>query len=225
MERRTLEATKRQELGSRAARQLRHRGLVPAVLYGHQRDTVHLAVPLKEFEQLLHAGVRMVDLEIGGVVEPALVRDIQYDSMGDHLIHIDLARVAMDEKVTVTVPVELHGLAKGAASGGILDHVLQDLEVRCLPSDIPERVRIEITDLDMGEIVHVRDVEVPPGVEFLHDPDATVLTIHPPVTAPAVAVAEEEVEVEGGAEPEVIGGRREEEEPPAAAGGQRGRGG
>ncbi len=209
MESATIEASRREELGSRAARRLRRQGLVPAVLYGHNLDPVHLTLPLKTVERLLHAGIRMVNLQIGDLSEPALIRDVQYDLMGDHIIHVDLVRVALDEKVTVTVPVELHGLAKGVASGGTLDHVIQDIEVRCLPRDIPERIRVEIADLDVGQIVHVRDLEPPPGVEIVHDPDATVVTIHPPVAA---EVAEEAAEAEAATEPEVIEGRRKEEE-------------
>ena len=210
MEHTTLQATKRQETGSRAARRLRREGLVPAVLYGHGRDTVHLSVPLKEFDHLRHGGARLLDLEIGGTVEPAVVKDLQYDSLGDAVLHVDFARVAMDETITVTVPVELHGLAKGVTSGGILDHVIVDIEVSCLPGNIPGNIRIEIADLDIGDVVHIRDIDAPEGVEFLQDPDAPVVTIHPPVAA-AEEEAVEEVELEAEAEPEVIGGRREQE--------------
>ena len=209
MDRPTLEATKRQELGTRAARRLRRDGLVPAVLYGHQRDTVHLSVPLKDFERMFDRGARLLDLEIGGTVEAALIRDLQYDSMGDHIVHVDFSRVAMDEKVTVTVPVDLHGLAKGVTHGGILDQVIVDLEVSCLPGDIPENVRIEIGDLDVGGIIHVRDVVPPPGCELLHDPDSPVVAIHASVAAAALAAEEEAEAAAAAAEPEVIGREKE----------------
>lgn len=210
MERATIQATKRGELGSRPSRRLRRESLLPAVLYGHKRDPVHLALPLQDVERVLHGGGRVVDIEIGGTVEPALLKDIQYDAFGDQVLHIDLARIDADERVTVSIAVELHGLARGAASGGILDHVVQDLEVECLAMAIPEKIRVEVASLDIGDVVHIRDLVVPEGVRVLHDPDAPVVTIHPPVTAAAVA-AEEEVET-GGAEPEVVGGRREKED-------------
>lgn len=219
MERATIQATKRGELGSRPSQRLRRESLLPAVLYGHQRDPVHLALPLQDVERLLHEGGRVVDIEIGGTVEPALLKDIQYDAFGDQVLHIDLARIDADERVTVAIAVELHGLAKGAASGGILDHVVQDLEVECLAMAIPEKIRVEIASLDIGDVVHVRDLVVPEGVRVLHDPDAPVVTIHPPVTAVAVA-AEEEVEAEG-AEPEVVGGHREKEDETTATDKQR----
>lgn len=202
----TLHATKRQELGSRASVRLRKAGLVPAVLYGHKRDTVPLSVPFKEIERVVAAGSRMVNLEIGGVQELALLKEVQYDSMGDELLHVDLARVAIDEKVTVRVPVELHGLAKGVASGGTLDHVVKDIEVVCLPHDIPEKIRVEIAGLDIGQMIYVRDIQLPPGVECRLDPGTVVAVVHAPTEAKEVAPAEA-----GPAEPEVIGRKAAEE--------------
>jgi len=204
MESATIQATKRGQLGTRPARRLRAEGLIPAVLYGHGRDPVHLAVSVKKVEHLVTSGIHMVDLDIGGTLETALIKEIQFDAMGSHLIHVDLTRVAMDEEVTVSVSIELHGLAKGAASGGTVDHAIQDIDVRCLPHAIPERIRLEIADLDIGDVIHVRDIAPPPGVEFMHDPDTPVVTVHPPIAAPAEA---EEVEVPE--EPEVIGDRGE----------------
>jgi large subunit ribosomal protein L25 len=207
MERTAIHAAKRQELGTRATRRLRRDSLVPAVLYGHKIDPVHLTIPLKEVEHLMHSRARMVDVEIGGTVETALIKDIQHDFFGDQVLHLDLARVAMDEKVTVTVPVELHGLAKGLGAGGVLDHVLQDLHVSCLPGDIPERIRVEVGALDVGSILYVRDVVAPERVEILNEPDAPVVTVHAPVVAEPEPVTEE-----APAEPEVISARREKEE-------------
>jgi large subunit ribosomal protein L25 len=210
MERTTLQAEKREELGTRAAQRMRSAGRVPVVLYGHQRDTVHLSVDLKELEHLLHSGTRMVELDIGGTTEPALMKDLQYDAMGDEILHLDLARVSMDEKVQVTVPVELHGTPKGVLSGGTLDFVLQDIEVECLASDIPEHIVLEVAGLDIGDVVHVRELPAPEGVEFTIDGDAPVVTIHAPVT---IEVEEEEVApVDMQAEPEVIGRAADEDE-------------
>jgi len=213
METPSLSATKRQELGSRASRRLRAEGMLPAVLYGHRRDTVHLTLPRKDFEHVFHHGARLVDLEIGGTVETAVIKELQYDMMGDQVVHVDFARVAMDEKLEVAVPVELHGLAIGTTHGGILDHVLVDLEVSCLPRDIPDVIRIEVAQLDVGGVIHVRDITPPPGVEFRQDPDAPVVMVHAPLhaevaAAPAAAV---EGEIEA-AEPELIGRKEREAE-------------
>ncbi|HUT35855.1 MAG TPA: 50S ribosomal protein L25 [Planctomycetota bacterium] len=208
METATLHATKRQELGTHAMRRLRREGLLPAVLYGHRRDTVPLSVPLTEIQRAIAAGTRMVSLDIGGVQEMALLKEIQHDSLGDELLHVDLARVAMDEKVTVRVPVELHGLAKGAASGGTLDHLVQDIEVTCFPQDIPEKIRVEVAHLDVGQMVCVRDLQPPAGVQFRLDPEIPVAIVHAPVAAKEPAPAEAPVLP---TEPELIGRRAAEE--------------
>ena len=208
MEIATLEATKRQELGTRAVRRLRRTGLLPAVLYGRRRDTVPLSVARKEMERVLAAGTRMITLDIGGVQELALLKDIRYDSFGDELLHVDLARVAMDEKVTVRVPVVLHGLPKGVVSGGTLDHVVQDIEVICFPQDIPDRIRVEVAHLDVGQMVYVRDLPAPAGVEFDLEPETPVAVVHAPVAAKEEVPAEAAAEA---AEPEVIGRKAAEE--------------
>jgi len=215
MEQATLQATKRQDLGSRAARRLRKQGIVPAVLYGHQLGTVHLSLPIKEVERVLHAGSRMVTLEIGGTVETALLKDLQYDSMGDHLLHVDLSRIAMDQKVALTVPVELHGHAKGVLAGGVLDQAVRDIEVSCLPRDIPEKIRVEIADLGVDGIIYVRDLVPPPGVELLQDPDAPVVSIHMPEAEEAPPTP---AEAAAPPEPELI--RREKEEEPTEEAGK-----
>jgi len=208
MEIATLQATKRQELGTRAVRRLRRSGILPAVLYGRRLDTVPLSVPSKEMNRLITAGMRMVTLDIGGVQELALLKDIRYDSLGDEVLHVDLARVAMDEKVTVRVPVVLHGLPKGVASGGTLDHVVQDIEVTCLPQDIPERIRVEVAHLDVEQMVCVRDLQAPTGVEFDLEPETPVAIVHAPVAAAEEELAEGEP---AAPEPELIGRRAAEE--------------
>jgi len=208
METAVIHATKRPTVGTRAARRLRREGQLPLALYGHQRDTMHLSVPLKEVERLIAAGSRMVHVEIGGTVEMALLKELQYDSLGDHLVHLDLARVAMDEKVTVRVPVELHGLAKGTLAGGTLSHSLKDVEVTCLPSDLPEKIRVEVADLGVGQVIYLRDLKPPEGVAFHHELDTPVVAVHAPLEAKEAVPAEA---AEGAAEPEVIGRRAAEE--------------
>jgi len=204
METAILHATKREQLGSNSALRLRRAGDLPVVLYGHRRDTVHLSVPLKEVQHVIHAGTRMVTVDIGGAQEPALLREIQYDAMGDHLLHVDLARIALDEKVTVTVPVELHGLAKGAVAGGTLAHLVQDIEVTCLPMDIPEKIRVEVAHLEIGQMLCVRDIKAPGGVQFVLDPETPVVIVHQPSAEQEAAPVEG---VEQVAEPELIGRR------------------
>ena len=211
MDRATLAATKRQEIGTHAARRLRRQGLVPAVLYGRQRDTVHLSVPQKEFERLFHGGARLLDIEIGGTLEPVLIQDLQYDALGDHILHVDFTRVAMDEAITVTVPLELHGMPKGVTEGGTLEQGLMDIEVSCLPGDIPERIRIEVAHLEIGDTIHLGDLVGPPGVEFVGEDETPVVSVHAPQELEEPEEAAETQETLG-TEPEIIGREAEDRE-------------
>jgi len=211
-----LHAERRTECGSASARRLRRAGRLPVVLYGHKEDTVALAVPWAEFEAVLHAGARMVDVDVDGRAEKALVKDVQFDPLGDTVLHVDLVRVAMDETVEVTVPIELHGTAAGVKEGGGLDQLLHEVTVTCLPENIPETIRARVDDLEIGRILHLREVDLPPGVTPVGDPEAPVATVHPPM------VEEEAVPVEGEtapATPEVIGKGPREEEPEDRTGG------
>ncbi len=214
MDRPLIEAEKRQDLGTHGARRLRRQGLVPVVLYGHQLETVHLSVDEGTIESLLHEGARVVDLRLGETAETALLKDIQYDAMGDHVLHLDLARVAVDERVEVTVPVELHGTPRGVQDeDGVLDHVIQDIEIECPAVDIPENIRVEVDELEIGDTVHIRDVTPPPGVTLLQDDDMVVASVLPPQIEPEVEEPEAvALEAEFAAEPEVIGQAEREEE-------------
>jgi large subunit ribosomal protein L25 len=200
----------RNESGSQAARKLRRKGLVPAVLYGHKEATVHLSLNLEEFTKALRHGARVVDLKTdGGKDEKALIRDLQWDHLGKSLLHIDFARVSLDERIHVTVRVELRGIAPGVNAGGVLDQPLHELEIECLAISIPETIRVNIAELQMGGVIHVKDLTLPEGVTTDADPDAIV--VH--VTLPAAETEPGAIpEAGGSAEPEVIGKAKEEEE-------------
>src|SRR5712692_6444469 len=126
-----LVAEKRNEHGKREARRLRQKGLIPAVLYGHKKETISLALPTEEMEKTIRHGVRVVDLKAGGDVQKALIRDVQWDHLGKELLHVDFARVAADERVVLTVPVEIRGTAPGVSAGGVLDQPIHILSVEC----------------------------------------------------------------------------------------------
>ena len=131
----------RNENGSQAARKLRRKGQVPAVLYGHKEATVHLSLDLDEFTKALRHGARVVDLKTdGGKDEKALIRDLQWDHLGKSLLHIDFARVSLDERIHVTVRLELRGIAPGVNAGGVLDQPLHEVEIECLAISIPETI-------------------------------------------------------------------------------------
>lgn len=205
-----LVATSRNESGSQAARKLRRKGLVPAVLYGHKEATVHLSLNLDEFTKALRHGARVVDLKTeGGKDEKALIRDLQWDHLGKSLLHIDFTRVSLDERIHVTVRLELRGIAPGVNSGGVLDQPLHELEIECLAISIPETIRVNIAELQLGGIIHVKDLTLPEGVTVKADPDAIVVHVTTPVDEAEPGAIPESG---GSAEPEVIGKAKEDEE-------------
>ncbi|MFQ5414728.1 MAG: 50S ribosomal protein L25, partial [Phycisphaerae bacterium] len=147
---------------------------------------------------------------LDGVARSYLIKSVQYDHLGHEPIHVDLARVDMDERVTVNVGIELRGVPKGVSEGGVLDQQIADIEISCRVTDIPETLHPVVTALGLGESLLVKDLELPPGVTALAEPDARVATVR----APAAAVEEEAVSAEAeeaAAQPERIGRVREEE--------------
>src|SRR5229473_3058432 len=142
-----LVAETRAGRGKQAARRLRRTGKVPAVVYGHKEETLSVALPLEEVEKAIRRGVRVVDLKAGGKEEKALIRDVQWDHLGKELLHVDFARIAVDERVTISVPLELKGTAPGVTGGGVLDQPLHSLHVECLAIAIPESIRVNISEL------------------------------------------------------------------------------
>ncbi len=193
--------------GSQAARKLRRQGLVPAVVYGHKEATVSIALPLDDVQRAVRHGIRVVDLQSDGKQDKALIKEIQWDHLGKDILHVDFARVSMDERIEVSVPLELRGIAAGVTAGGVLDQPMHTLTVECLAISIPESIRVNIQNLQIDGAIHVRDLVLPDGVKAVDDPDAIV--VH--VTAPlAEAEAAPPAEAATPAEPEVIGHRKPE---------------
>jgi large subunit ribosomal protein L25 len=203
-----ITANTRTEKGTHRVRRLREKGLIPAIVYGHKVEPKPVSVPKDDLLALLRHGRQMVELQMDDGNERALIKDIQYDAFGDHVIHVDFTRVTMDEKITVTVPVELVGHPVGVTHGGILEHSLKEVEVECLPGDIPDEISVIARELDIDAVVHVKDLPRMPGVIYLNDPNEVVVHILPPVKPVEV---EEAAVGEAGAEPEVLTERKEEE--------------
>ena len=204
-----LETQPRQGRGTQAARRLRRQGLVPAVIYGHKKETVPIALNGEELHNAIRHGARVVDLKSGAGTEHALIQDLQWDHLGKDIIHVDFRRVDVDERVEVPVPIELRGIAPGVTAGGLLDQPLHTLTVECPVNAVPDSIRVNIGELQLDQSIHVRDLHLPPEVKVLDDPDAIVVHIRPPqveAEAAAAPVAAEQ------AEPEVIGRKAAEEE-------------
>jgi large subunit ribosomal protein L25 len=205
----TLVTQPRAGRGSQAARKLRRTGLIPAVLYGHKEETLCVALPVDEIENAIRHGVRVVDLKANGKEEKAFIRDVQWDHLGKALLHVDFTRVAADERIVVMVPIEIRGVAPGINAGGTLDQPIHTLSVECLAVSIPESIRVNVGELQIGSAIHVRDLVLPPGVTAMSDPDAIVVHVTTKLTEPEAPVAAEAPEQ---AEPEVIGRQKAEAE-------------
>jgi large subunit ribosomal protein L25 len=176
----TLKATPRTGTGSRAADKLRKQGLIPGIVYGHKKDNAAVAVSAEELDRavrVLH--VRMLELEVDGKPETVLIREVQWDAFGRHMVHVDFERKSRTDRVKVTVPVELRNAPK-QTGGGVLDQPLHRLHVECPLGSIPEAVRIDITNLTLGSPIHVSDLKLPDGVTVLEPPEAVVVQLKLP---------------------------------------------
>jgi len=194
-----LNATVRKTTGNSPARQLRMAGHVPAVLYGPQTESVLLSVNIKEFEQILkrgNIGSLILNLVIQNgekITKPAMIKELQSHPVSGNFLHIDFYEIDMQRKINVMIPVVTKGVCKGVELGGLLQIIRREVEVLCMPGDIPESIEIDITDLDVGDSVHVEEIPLGENVELSADVNFTILT----VVSPKVEAVEEEEEEEG----------------------------
>lgn len=208
-----LNAETRNETGKGIARALRRGDEIPAVIYGHGRAPEALKVSRAELEKVLAvAGAStVVELKLGGKKLKTLIREVQRHPTRLDVLHVDFLEIHAGEKLTVRAPIKLVGSPEGVRSqGGVLDQVLRDVEIRVLPSNLPEFIELDVTSLTVGHSLHVSDIKVP-DAEILDDPDSTVCTVVPPrvEVEPVVVIEEEEEEA---LEPELIRKPRAEEE-------------
>lgn len=215
--------------GRRAgAKKLRTNGRIPAVIYGRQVKPQNLEVISKEMENLIHHAVSenlLVDLAVKDDSRPkrlALVQEVQHHPLSGHILHVDFHEVAEDEKVTIMVPVETTGEAVGVKTdGGVLEHVLFKIKVRALPKDLPELITADVSNLKIGQAIHLGEIPAPAGVEIIGDKNIPVIAVAAPRT-------EEEEAAEAAAaaavpgEVEMIKEKKEEGEEGAAPAGKAG---
>ncbi len=204
-----LAAAKRTQRGSTACRRMRREGRIPGVVYGHQQDPISFEVTWESLAPVLKAGTRVVDLDVDGHVEKAMFRDIQWDTFGMAVRHIDLLRIDPNERVEVQVPVVLKGIAAGVLSGGILDHHLHNVTLECLAIQIPDGIPVKIAELQIGQAIHVSELELPANTVVKNDPETVVVQVKQ-------AIETEEPSAEGAeagpAEPEIVGRKVKETE-------------
>jgi large subunit ribosomal protein L25 len=210
-----LRGERREEMGKNAARKARAAGMIPGVVYGHGQEPVAVAIPAREFQLAIrhHRGANaIVNLAVNGAEYTALIREVQYDPVTHSILHMDFHHISLTETVEVNVAVHLNGMPTGVKDGGgVLELIMREIEVKCLPTAIPPYIEVDVTALQIGDSVHVRDLVVP-GVTILTDADATVATVVPP-TVIEEKPAEEAAAATATAEPEVIAkGKKEEGE-------------
>jgi large subunit ribosomal protein L25 len=215
METRELTIWKREGVGKQAAKRLRRAGQIPAILYGGKAPLTVAVNPQNVFK-LIHGhegSTQLLKLTVEGTGETrmAIIRDMQFDPVSENLIHVDLQEVAMDRAITVRVAVHHVGEAVGVKeTGGILEMVMREVEISCLPGNIPEHLEADVSHLRINDVLTVKELKVPEGVRVLTDPNAAIAIVAPPVAEEVVAPA---AAVEAApAEPEVLTERKPREE-------------
>ena len=197
-----LKVKKRLRLGKSGAKEIRKEGNVPAILYGNNKDPLPLVVNPAELKKALstESGKNtLLELEIEGDDEKgrelSLLRDVQVDFLANKPLHVDLQAVDMDKKIDVRVPINISGRAEGTKEGGMLESLIRELYVKCSPDKIPNSIDIDVTPLNIGESIHISDLDLPEGVEPIADEEKTVLTvIMPKGMSTETAVADEDAE-------------------------------
>ena len=209
----------RDAVGKGAARTLRSKGEIPAVIYGHGRESQALSLNARDLDKMLgniQAESTVIEVTVGSTTSKTLIREIQRHPIRRQILHVDFQALVAGEKVIVSIPILLTGVPEGVRlDGGVLDQTLRELEIEVDPSSIPDRIELDVTNMVIGDSKHVSDLVVPSGVEVQNDADTSVAVVAAPrAVIEEVAVVAEPVEGEAGAvaEPEVIGRGKEEDE-------------
>ncbi len=230
MEKVILKVETRSDTGKRVAKDLRLKGLIPAVVYKGGKEATKLQLVRKELESVLHTGAGenvIITLEISGdtkiKTKTVLIKEMQRDPIKSQILHVDFNEISLTETLKINVPLAVHGEAAGVVKdGGILEHVMWELHVECLPTAIPEKIEVDVSSLNIGDSIFVKNIKMPEGVKVLNDPELIAIIVKPP----KIEVPKEEA-VEAAAEPELIRKKKEageeaeaeakETEKPAAA--------
>lgn len=195
------------------AKNVRHDGYIPGIFYGHGEESIPIQTSLTHLRPVVYTSdTHIISLKLdNGKTKTCIVRAIQFDPITDKIVHFDLLALQSDEKVTMEIPIALKGTAKGVKDGGMVQHILHRIEVKCFPRDIPEHIDVDITNLEIGDSIHVNTLNIP-NVEILEDEESTIVSVVPPTVLkePEEEAAETAEELE---EPEVVGkGKKEEDE-------------
>ena len=219
-----LHGSLKEEKGKQFNKRLRREGLVPGIVYKKGEETLSLKIDRKNLSKALHteAGENVIiKLHIDGARKKkertVIIKELQRDSIRDHLLHVDFQEISLTETLRVKVPIAGKGEAIGVKQdGGVLQQVLWEIEIECLPTNIPEKVEVDILNLKIGEVVYIKDIQPPEGAKILSDPENIIFSVEHPKAVEEIIAASAEGEVQ---EPEVIREKKEklEEEPDEVA--------
>lgn len=217
MEKVILKADVRDTSGKSSAKDLRKKDMIPAVVYKGGKDALKLQLAVRDLEEILHtkAGENViVTLKIAGSDAKAkdktvLIKEIQREPIRNLILHVDFNEISLTETLKVNVPLAAHGEAVGVkADGGTLEHVMWEIQVECLPTSIPEKISVEVSNLKIGDAIYVKDIKAPEGVKIINDPGLIAMIVKPP----KIEVPKEEVSADAAVEPELIRKKKEAEE-------------
>jgi len=210
-----LKAEPRTEVGRSAARKLKARGVIPAIIYGGKEKPQPLQVAARDINAMMsHASGEniLVELEIAGEKSnrTALVQEVQHSPIGGDILHLDFHAISMDETIQAEVPLEAVGIPNGVKNfGGLLEQSLRMLAIECLPSDLPDRITVDVSELNIGDSIHVREIQLPSGVTSKVPSELTAFSVLAPIVEEEPVVAEAEAAAAG---PEVITEKKAEPE-------------
>ena len=209
-----INAQPRTEAGRNAVKKIKQAGLVPAVIYGAKDPARNIQIVERELSRLLgHAASESVLVEVniqdgaGATTRTALIQEVQHHPVSGAVLHLDLHVVAMDEVMTAEVPVETTGEAEGVKTGGgVLEVILRNLEIECLPGDLPEAIAVDVSKLNIGDSIHVKDLSLPRGVTVLNDAELSVVSVAPPTVVEEATPST----LPEGAQPEMVDEKKPE---------------
>lgn len=203
-----LTADVREKLGTSATRKLRTTGRVPGSLYGLGKETVALSTTEEALRPLIFGGTKVVDVEVGGETATAIFREVQWDTFSQYVQHFDLQRLDPTKRVAVEIGLEMKGTPEGVIAGGVLDQAHRTVNIECLVHQIPDHIYVRVAEMQIGDALHISDLELPAGAVVLDDPTTLVVRVNAPMSEEEI---EEGIAGGGPVEPELVGREPEEE--------------
>jgi large subunit ribosomal protein L25 len=199
-----IKATKRAEVGTNKVRRLRKEGMIPGIVYGHGQKPVAVTLAEHDMDLAILHGERLLKLDLGGKAHNVLIRDVQYDTFGHEILHVDLVRVNLDERVEVTVKINLVGTPAGLKDGGVLQQAVSEVSLEVPVQSIPEDTKVMVGEMKLNDRMYLKDIEMPAGAKLLSDADELLCSV---VELAEEVEPEAAEEGEAAAGPEVIGER------------------